>query len=128
MRRTPNSLLFAAALLASGSCLAQQASTDAVAPAPANAAAPASVPSPASATRNAGHPRSAFGKVIGIMIASLQHPAPTASDRPASHVETSAAGTPLDIEVGDAFRIDAAPAASKPTEYAVQQPAMAGPG
>ena len=130
MRRMPTTLLLAVAFVASGPCPAQQADA-------ATAHARADAPAAASAMGDAEAPRSAFGKVIAIMISSLQH-----KDRggaaPAAPVHTSAAGTPLGIEVGEAFRSDASgsessgkqspPPALPPADYAVQQPALAGPG
>lgn len=125
MRRMPSTLLLAAALVASGSCLAQQAGAVTATPAAADAS-----PAEASATETdaAPAPRSAFGKVIAIMISSLQRQARDGG-HPSAPVPTSAAGTPLDIEVGDAFRsTPSPPALPPPPDYAARQPALAGPG
>jgi hypothetical protein len=156
MRCIPTTLLLAVALGASGSCLAQQATAKAV---PARPAAPAvAVEAPAEeihaeassaeassveASVADASTRSAFGKVIAIMISSLQRKTRDSTHQ-AVPVHTSATGTPLDIEVGDAFRSDAAPSAPPPSaapsparspdpaaarpDYAVRQSALAGPG
>lgn len=56
--------------------------------------------------------RSAFGQVMEVMIDALQREAmrnadPSTATHPAAgEVRTTAAGTPLGIEVGDAFRLD----------------------
>lgn len=151
MRCIPTTLLLAVSLGASGSCLAQQATAKAV---PARPAAPAvAVEAPAEEIRAEASSaeasvadastRSAFGKVIAIMISSLQRKTRDSTHQ-AVPVHTSATGTPLDIEVGDAFRSDAAPSAPPPSaapsparspdpaaarpDYAVRQSALAGPG
>jgi len=155
MRCIPTPLLLAVAFAACGPCLAQDAQTQV---------------QPQSA-QPAVQPRSAFGKVMAVMISSLQRQA-RERERPRATVRTSDAGTPLGIEVGDAFRIgmdDAAaatetsasasaqttsaqatgtggaaaghvpraappepsglpPPADLPRDYAVRQPALAGPG
>jgi len=130
MRRMPPTLLLALALVASGPCLAQRATTT-------HAGADAPPPATAPATGNAEGPRSAFGKVIAIMISSLQQKGRSGA-APSAPVHTSAAGTPLGIEVGEAFRSDASgsessgkqssPPSLPPADYAMQQPALAGPG
>jgi hypothetical protein len=143
MRCIPTTLLLAVALVASGSCLAQQAAAK-TPPAHADAAT-AAAEVPAEASIADAPTRSAFGKVIAIMISSLQREARDGA-HPATPVHTSPAATPLGIEVGDAFRSEAAasapppppptapsptrspdPAAARP-DYAVRQPALAGPG
>jgi hypothetical protein len=132
MRRMPTPLLLAVAFVASGPCLAQHADATTTHARASDAPAAASA-----ATGNAEAPRSAFGKVIAIMISSLQHK-DAGGAAPVAPVHTSAAGTPLGIEVGEAFRSDASGAATSgkpssppalpPPDYAVQQPALAGPG
>jgi hypothetical protein len=54
-------------------------------------------------------PRSAFGRVMGIMIEALRRQASgdSASQASGQPVRTTAAGAPLGIEVGSAFRLDA---------------------
>jgi len=54
-------------------------------------------------------PRSAFGRVMGIMIEALRRQASgdSASQASGPPVRTTAAGAPLGIEVGSAFRLDA---------------------
>ena len=101
MRCIPTTLLLAVALVASGSCLAQQAAAK-TPPAHADAAT-AAAEVPAEASIADAPTRSAFGKVIAIMISSLQREARDGA-HPATPVHTSAAGTPLGIEVGDACR------------------------
>lgn len=141
MRCKPNILLLAVALVASGSCLAQQARpgiasdfdstsdariVQAKMPAPGLATASLAADPTSPAAADTTQPtRSAFGKVMAIMISSLQRE-PGDSVRPAAPVHTTAAGTPLDIEIGDAFRTSQPPSASQP-DYAVRQPALAGP-
>lgn len=80
--------------------------------------------------------RSAFGRVMALMIDALQQEAPqqeARSDTPSSlaapEVRTTAIGTPLGIELGGAFRLHAQPqppdsdraaAADAPVPLAVQ--------
>lgn len=102
MRGLPNHLLLAAACMACAPCLAQEARAraDVVDNGVGAAAFAGDRGMPATAPR-----RSAFGRVMDVMIASLQHQA-RASERPqpaAAPVRTTAAGTPLGIEVGGAF-------------------------
>jgi hypothetical protein len=139
-------LLLVAACAACGSCLAQDAQ------------AQAQPESQALQSPQQAQPRSAFGKVMAVMISSLQRQA-RERGRPRAAVRTSDAGTPLGIEVGDAFRMgmddatsaqatsaqatgtggaaaDDVPRAAPPepsslppaSDYAVRQPALAGPG
>ena len=144
MRRTSTVLLLAVALVASGSCLAQQAHADVALdvdtvgdtqvdtqvpetmPASRPAPTPAEVEAAPPAEHESAQPtRSAFGKVIAIMISSLQRQSRD-SGQPAPPVHTSAAGTPLGIDVGDAFRSSSAAVAAQP-DYAVRPSALAGP-
>lgn len=129
MRCMPTSLLLAAAFVASGSCLAQQGASATTTPAPVEAPrAAAGAPATEAEAAAPAPTRSAFGRVIGIMISSLQHQARDGG-RPAARAHTSAAGTPLDIEIGDAFRATSSPPAlPPPPDYAARQPALAGPG
>lgn len=130
----PTTVLLAVALMASGTCLAQQANADTVRGVDANAdaqVADTAMPA-ASATAEAPptdaaapRPRSAFGKVMAIMISSLERQA--RDERPAAPVHTSAEGTPLGIEVGEAFLAPSAPPATPSPDYAVRQSALAGP-
>lgn len=70
-------------------------------------------------TRNTPH-RSAFGRVMAVMIDALQRDAVQQdvegdlATKGAPEVRTTAIGTPLGIEVGDAFSLDARPQAPKP--------------
>jgi hypothetical protein len=157
MRRASTiAMLLAAALAAHGTCFAQ-------APAAAASGVEAQRATEASAaatteteTTPTDESRSAFGKVIDVMIGALQRQSRDRA-RPARPVRTTAAGTPTDIEVGAAFRdalsgsgegardIDAiragtrqtgtggaaaatTPRAAPPEDLAVRQAALAGPG
>jgi hypothetical protein len=74
---------------------------------------------PQEAPQEAPH-RSAFGRVMALMIDALQTeamgdeansaPATARDAKAAAGVRTTAIGTPLGIEVGEAFRLDARPA------------------
>lgn len=91
-------MLLVAALAVPCACLAQGR---AVAP---DAAASRNADAAATAMPVADdESRSAFGKVMGVMIGALQR---QSHDRtqPARPVRTTAAGTPIGIEVGAAFR------------------------
>lgn len=76
-------------------------------------------PEPHAVQEEAPH-RSAFGRVMALMIDALQAkaggdapgPATTRDAKPATAVRTTAIGTPLGIEVGEAFRLDAPATAS----------------
>lgn len=126
MRRMPTTLLMAVALMASGSCLAQQAHGEIALDAGANDNAPRAAAPQAPATDTASpRTRSAFGKVMAIMISSLQRQ--SREEHPATPVHTSAAGTPLGIEVGEAFRGSSASPATPSPDYAVREAALAGP-
>ena len=138
MRCTPTALLLAVALVASGSCLAQQTRTEVAldVEATGDARAAETAPEPRYDTRaevaaapeggaSAQPTRSAFGKVIAIMISSLQRQSRDGA-QPTPPVHTSDAGTPLGIDVGEAFRASPPQAAAQP-EYAVRPPALAGP-
>lgn len=97
MRRASTFLLLAIALGASGACFAQahpQPSPAAPRPVDADADAPGA---------RADATRSPFGKVMAVMITALQRQTEERS-RPAAPVRTTAAGTPMDIEIGAAFR------------------------
>lgn len=130
MRCMPTTLFMAVALVASGSCLAQQARGDIALDvgATGNAQRTATTQMPATDT-TAPRTRSAFGKVMAIMISSLERQA--RDDHPVAPVHTSAAGTPLGIEVGEAFRAPSAPSTpvsgSPSPDYAVRESALAGP-
>jgi len=110
MRCLPTILLSMAALAASAPCAAQAMATAQAKPTAAADARP-SANHATEASPEAGkddvddaqaEPRSAFGKVMAVMISSLQRPR---ADPRTPKVRTSAAGTPLDIEVGDSFRL-----------------------
>lgn len=125
MRCMPTNFLMAVALMASGSCLAQQAHGEVAldAGAAGNVQMAATTQAPETDTASP-RKRSAFGKVMAIMISSLQRQ--SRDEHPAPPVHTSAAGTPLGIEVGEAFR--APSSSSTPVrDYAVREPALAGP-
>jgi hypothetical protein len=132
MRLVSSTLLLSATLAFHGACFAQ-------------AAVPAAPRDAADARADA--PRSAFGKVMAVMISALQqqsHAQATAS----APVRTTAAGTPMDIEIGAAFRDDMngrqdtarqatgsggaaaadASRAAPPQDLAIGQTALAGPG
>jgi hypothetical protein len=96
MRRIPTRLILAAALAACGPCLAQQAQ-------PRHAGDAATATRADAGALEAPPQRSAFGKVMAVMIESLRHQA-REREHPTPPVRTSAAGTPLGIEVGGAFR------------------------
>jgi len=83
-------LLAAACVVPSGACLAQGRDGNA------DATADAEPPAP-------NQPRSAFGKVMGVMIGALQRQSHERA-HPSRHVRTTASGTPIGIEVGAAFR------------------------
>ena len=104
MQRLATHLLLVAACAACAPCLAQEARATRVT----DGAAPASA-------AEDGAQRSPFGRVMAVMIASLQHQA-SASQHSASPVRTSANGTPLGIEVGDAFRTALDTAATAPVQ------------
>ena len=140
MRCKSTALLLAAALVASGSGLAQQAhadvalDVDTVADARVEEMMPASRPWATAAETATAEPaggtatqptRSAFGKVIAIMISSLQRKSRD-SGQAAAPVHTSAAGTPLGIDVGAAFRTSSSVVAAQP-DPAVRPSALAGP-
>ncbi len=126
MRCMPTTLLMAVALMASGSCLAQQAHGEIALDAGATGNAPRAAVPQAPATDTASpRTRSAFGKVMAIMISSLQRQ--SREEHPAAPVHTSAAGTPLGIEVGEAFRAPSASPATPSPDYAVREAALAGP-
>ena len=125
MRCLPTILLSMAALAASAPCAAQATATAAAETKP--DAAPGTVADDGQAQH-----RSAFGRVMAVMISSLQRPQP---DPRARKVRTSAVGTPLDIEVGDAFRMsmeaagaNAAPAATAPVPAPPSSPVVAAAG
>lgn len=50
--------------------------------------------------------KSAFGRVMGVMIEALQQEALRDNDPGMREVRTTAAGTPLGIEVGESFMLD----------------------
>ena len=139
MRRLSTFLLLAVALAALGACYAQaQAGDD----------APDAVDATVTAqdATDAG-PRSPFGKVMAVMIDALQRQSRERS-RPVAPVRTTAAGTPLGIEVGAAFRggleagrstgrretgtggaaAQTLPRAAPPEDLALRQATLAGPG
>lgn len=146
MHRAAALLLLSAALCAPGACFAQ-------ADAPGAAATADAMPSAASrADPRTDETRSAFGRVMAVMISALQRQASApGSEANADPVRTTAAGTPLDIEVGAAFsdamrgagdgadgargpqRQPSAEAAearmrtARPSELALRQAALAGP-
>jgi hypothetical protein len=126
MRCMPTNFLMAVALMASGSCLAQQAHGEVAVDAGATGNTQAAATAQAPATDTASpRPRSAFGKVMAIMISSLERQ--SRDERPAAPVHTSAAGTPLGIEVGEAFRAPSSSPSTPSPDYAVREPALAGP-
>ncbi|MGN6113215.1 MAG: hypothetical protein ACTHOC_09485 [Luteimonas sp.] len=100
MTRRASILLLAAALAAHGACFAQGL-PDAVAGDAPVASAAASDPALPAAPQ--GETRSAFGRVMAVMIRALQHQSGAPSQTVAP-VRTTAAGTPMDIEVGANFR------------------------
>ena len=123
MRCLPTILLSMAALAASAQCAAQTAAATVAAEAKPDA-------TPGTDDDAQTESRSAFGRVMAVMISSLQRPQP---DPHARKVRTSAVGTPLDIEVGDAFRMsmdtavaNAAPAPAPPPPPPVAATAAAG--
>lgn len=125
MRCVSTVLLLAAALGAPGACFAQAQQRGNV---PADAAPAAAPADPRTDTT-----RSAFGRVMAVMIAALQQQASEPAS-PATPVRTTAAGTPMDIEVGAAFNDAArAPTPSSraprtaPSDLALSQAALAGP-
>lgn len=106
MRRVSVLLMLAAALYAPGACFAQvQAQAGATgSPDPMSLHDPA-VDAAADARADdarTGETRSAFGRVMAVMISALQHQASTPST-PSAPVRTTAAGTPMDIQIGAAF-------------------------
>ena len=144
MHRAASLLLLSAALCAPGACFAQADAPGATATADAmpSAAAPADP--------RTDETRSAFGRVMAVMISALQRQASApASEANADPVRTTAAGTPLDSEVGAAFsdamrgagadgarRPERQPSAeaaearmrtARPSELALRQAALAGP-
>jgi hypothetical protein len=96
MRRAPI-LLLAAALAVHGACFAQ-ARPQATAGDASGAGGDAALPAPSE-----GATRSAFGRVMAVMIRALQHES-DAPSRAIAPVRTTAAGTPMGIEVGANFR------------------------
>jgi hypothetical protein len=101
MRRTSTVLLLAAALAAPGACFAQARAQAIAGHAPDAPAAAVDTALPTPPLEDA--PRSAFGRVMAVMIRALQRQ----SDAPAhaaAPVRTTAAGTPMDIQVGANFR------------------------
>lgn len=104
----PFSLILLAMIMAAPACMAQ-----------ARDDAPHELGQAAEPARDTPH-RSAFGRVMAVMIDALQREAvhqDVAGDiaaKAAPEVRTSAIGTPLGIEVGDAFSLDARPQAPKP--------------
>lgn len=125
MRCMPTTLFMAVALMASGSCLAQQAHGEIALDAGATGNAPRAATTQAATDAASPRPRSAFGKVMAIMISSLQRQ--SREEHPAAPVHTSAAGTPLGIEVGEAFRASSGSPATSSPDYAVREAALAGP-
>jgi hypothetical protein len=98
MRRASTVLLLVVALAAPGACFAQARAQAIAANAPDAPAAAVDVALPTPV-----EPRSAFGRVMAVMIRALQRQ----SDAPAhaaAPVRTTAAGTPMDIQVGANFR------------------------
>lgn len=129
MHRVSTFLLLAAALCAPGACLAQGQAQ--AAPRAASASAEATPSQQASAAPRTDETRSAFGRVMAVMIAALQHQAsePVSMAPP---VRTTAAGTPMDIEVGAAFSDamatpEARARTTAPTDLTLSQAALAGP-
>jgi hypothetical protein len=91
------------------------------------AAAPseAAPPPPSQAMQGASAPKSAFGRVMAVLIAKLVQDRTQASQAPASQPRAAAGGAdgndaattlPIDIEVGAAFRTDA----TRPTVAAAE--------
>jgi hypothetical protein len=64
--------------------------------------------------------RSAFGQVMQVMIDALQQDTQRTDIGKVNEVRTTASGTPLGIEVGGAFRLDAAPTPESGRPLAVQ--------
>lgn len=113
MRRLSNHLLLAAACIACAPCIAQEARARADMEGGYSGSMLRERAAVAAETR-----RSAFGRVMDVMIASLQRQA-RESDPPrqsAASVRTTAAGTPLGIEVGGAFSAALDGAASAPAQ------------
>lgn len=152
MRRVTTLLLLVAAFAADGACFAQ-APIDHETPgailATPYAASPYEPSQPGA--RNAGpssRPRSAFGKVMAVMIAALQRQSRDGTEPAAAPVRTTSVGTPPGIEVGAAFRdgLDAGdrseehatgtggavaeplPRAAPPEDPVLRQATLAGPG
>jgi hypothetical protein len=104
MRNRLPFLLFLPAMILASACMAQ--ARDGALHQDKQAAEPAHEETP--------H-RSAFGRVMAVMIDALQQEAlqqearRDAQPRTAPKVRTTAIGTPLGIEVGGAFRLDAQP-------------------
>lgn len=115
--RLPILLALPAMILAAPACLAQARDG--------TSHEPTAAPAQEQPAREHAPRRSAFGRVMGVMIDALrqdalhqgaQHrAAPGAGSAMASTagVRTTEIGTPLGIEVGEAFRPDAQPRASK---------------
>lgn len=92
----------------------------------ATATSDAAQPTPAQAMPDASGPKSAFGRVMAVLIAKLVQDRAQASQTPASQPGAAAANgaagndgattLPIDIEVGAAFRIDAADATADAAE------------
>jgi hypothetical protein len=102
LRARTAAVLLAAALAApAGACLAQgrDAAQAADATGSAGAEATMEMETPVAARGS----RSAFGKVMGLMIGALQRQSQERA-HPVRRVRTTAAGTPIGIEVGAAFR------------------------
>jgi hypothetical protein len=95
-------LPLAMAMVLAGTCQAQSRADH---PGNANAQSLASPPAGAADTDRDAAPRSAFGKVMAVMISALQQQSGRqARQSPQPPVRTSATGTPLGIEVGMSFR------------------------
>lgn len=156
MRRASTiAVLLVAALAAHGACFAQAPASpravdvDVDAQPAAHAGQAASDSAPAIAD---GESRSAFGKVMGVMIGALQRQSRERA-HPARPVRTTAAGAPTGIQVGAAFRealsaesprktvrarkhgtgtggaaAATVPRAAPPEDPALRQAALAGPG
>ena len=112
----PFSLILPAMILAAPACMGQ-----------ARDDMPQEHEQAAGPTRNTPH-RSAFGRVMAVMIDALQRDAVQQdvegdiAAKAAPEVRTTAIGTPLGIEVGDAFSLDARPQAPKPLRTEANAP------
>lgn len=86
--------------------------------------------SPARAAPRATEPRSAFGRVMAVLIAKLvqdsTHAAQPHASRPRGTADGGATTLPIDIEVGTAFRPDASATAT--TVAGAPPPPVASPG